>query len=87
MAHADGVMESGTYWRFGKPTRWYKLRPNYSLFLLQSELDALLSEQPAKKRPFPEAKMPELVAAPAQTWRSSEPRCPVPSIMQHARIS
>ncbi len=60
---ADGVMESGTYWPFGKPTRWYESRPNYSLFLLQSELDALLSEQPAKKRPLPKAKMPELVAA------------------------
>jgi hypothetical protein len=62
-AHADGVIESGTYWPFGKPTRWYERRPNFSLFLLQSELDALLSEQPAKKRPLPAAKMPELVAA------------------------
>jgi hypothetical protein len=35
----------------------------YPLFFGQSELDALLSEQPAKKRPFPSAKMPELVAA------------------------
>ena len=61
--HADGVMESGTYWPFGKPARSYKSRPNYSLFLLQSELDALLTEQPAKKRPLPNAKMPELVAA------------------------
>jgi hypothetical protein len=62
-AHSDGVLESGTYWPFGKPTRSYEGRPNYSLFLLQSELDALLSEQPAKKRDFPRAKMPELVAA------------------------
>jgi hypothetical protein len=61
--HADGVIESGTYWPFGRPTRWYERRPNYSLFLLQSDLDALLSEQPAKKRPLPKAKMPELVAA------------------------
>jgi hypothetical protein len=60
---ADGAMESGTYWPFGKPTRWTERRPNYSLFLLQSELDAQLSEQPAKKRPLPMAKMPELVAA------------------------
>jgi hypothetical protein len=60
---ADVVMESGTYWPFGKPTRWYESRPNYSLFLLKSELDALLSEQPAKKRPLPKAKMSELVAA------------------------
>ena len=56
-------MEFGTDWPFGKPTHWYESRPNYSLFLLQSELDALLSEQPAKKRPLPAAKMPELVAA------------------------
>jgi hypothetical protein len=62
-AQADGVMESGIYWPFGQPTRLYESRPNYSLFLLQSELDALLSEQPAKKRPLPGAKMPELVAA------------------------
>jgi hypothetical protein len=60
---ADGAMESSTYWPFGRPTRWYESRPNYSLFLLQSELDVLLSEQPAKKKPFPRAKMPELVAA------------------------
>jgi hypothetical protein len=62
-AHADGVIESGIYWPFGKPTRSYETRPNYSLFLPQSELDLLLSEQPAKKRPLPKAKMPELVAA------------------------
>jgi hypothetical protein len=60
---ADGAMESGTYWPFGKPTRWYESQPNYSLFLLQSELDALLTEQPAKKRPLPKAKIPDLVAA------------------------
>ncbi len=48
-AQADGVMKSGIYWPFGKPTRWHKSRPNYSLFLLQSELEALLTEQPAKK--------------------------------------
>jgi hypothetical protein len=62
-AQADGVMESGIYWPFGRPPRSFEARPNYSLFLLQSELDALLSEQPAKKRPLPRAKMPELVAA------------------------
>ncbi len=60
---ASGVMESGTYWPFGEPTRWYESRPNHALFLLQSELDLLLSERPAKKRPFPNAKMPNLVAA------------------------
>jgi hypothetical protein len=60
---ADGVLESGVYWPFGQPTRWYESRPNHSLFLLKSELDALLSEQPAKKRRFPQANMPKLVAA------------------------
>jgi hypothetical protein len=62
-AHADGVIESGTYWPFGKPTRLYESRPNFSLFVLQSDLDKLLSEQPARKRPFPRTKMPDLVAA------------------------
>jgi hypothetical protein len=62
-AHADGVMESGTYWPFGKPPRFYEWRPSHPLFLLQSELDALLSEEPPKKRPLPKAKMPELVEA------------------------
>jgi len=62
-APADGEMESGTHWPFGKPTRSFEWRPNHALFLLQSELDLLLSERPAKKRPFPNAKMPDLVAA------------------------
>ena len=62
-SHADGVIESGRYWPFGKPTRLYELRPDFFLFVLQSELDKLLSEQPARKRPFPRTKMPDLVAA------------------------
>ena len=33
-AHADGVIESGTYWPFGKPTHLYEPRPNFSLFVL-----------------------------------------------------
>ena len=41
----------------------YESRPNFSLFVLQSELDKLLTEQPAGKRPFPRTKMPDLVAA------------------------
>jgi hypothetical protein len=62
-AHADGALESSTYWPFGQPPRWYDQRPHYMLVLKQSDLDALLSEQPSKKRPFPKAKMPNLVAA------------------------
>ena len=60
---ADGVLESGTYWPYGKPPRAYEPRPNYRLFLRQSELDALLTERLVKKRPFPRAKMPDLLAA------------------------
>jgi hypothetical protein len=56
---ADEVMESGI-WPFGEPSHGHGQRP---LFLKELELDALLSEQPAKKRRFPEAKMPDLVAA------------------------
>jgi hypothetical protein len=63
---ADELMESGIYWPLGKspqlaPNYMCGLLPNHRLFLLQSELDALLSEQPAKKRPFPEANIRELV--------------------------
>jgi hypothetical protein len=60
---ADGVIESGTYWPLRAPTHLYEQRPNHSLFVKQSELDTLLSVQPAKKRPLPESKLPELVAA------------------------
>jgi hypothetical protein len=52
---ANGVMEVGIY---GLPLCY-----GFALLLLRSKLDALLSEQPAKKRPLPEAKKPELVAA------------------------
>jgi hypothetical protein len=62
-AEADGALESGIYWPFGRPTRFYESRPNYSLLFLQSELDALLSEPHPKTKPFPGAKMPDLVAA------------------------
>jgi hypothetical protein len=62
-AEADGVLESGIYWPFGAPTHWYEQRPNYRLFVKQSDLNALLSDQPAKKCPLPESKLPKLVAA------------------------
>ena len=32
-AKADGVIESGTYWPFGKPNSFYEPRPSYSLFI------------------------------------------------------
>jgi hypothetical protein len=60
---ADGVLESGNYFPFGRPSTWHERRPVYPLCLLQAELDELLSEPQAAKRPFPEAKKPELVAA------------------------
>ena len=62
-AQADGVIESGTYWPFGPPTRSFGQRPNHTLFFKQVDLDALMSDQPAKKRPLPESKLPELIAA------------------------
>ncbi len=60
---ANGAMESGTYWPFGRPTYWHESRPNYPLFLVQSELDRLLTEPRVKKRPLPKAKNAELLAA------------------------
>ena len=62
-ADAGGVLETGVYWPFSRPSRLYEQRPNYPLFLLQSELDTLLSAEPAKKRSLPRSKIPELVAA------------------------
>ena len=62
-AEADGALESAIYWPFGRPTGFMSSRPNYSPLLLQSELDALLSEPHPKKKPFQRAKMPGLVAA------------------------
>jgi hypothetical protein len=61
--NADGVIESGTYWPYGRPISWHQTRPNSPLFLRESELDVLLSEQQAKKLAFPKAKMPALVLA------------------------
>jgi hypothetical protein len=60
---ADGIMESGTYWPFGKSTRWYDRRPNHPLFVKQSELDALLVGEPAENRRFPLGRKSELAAA------------------------
>ena len=62
-AQADGVLESGNYWPFGAPAHRYEQRPNYRLFVKQLDLNALLSDQPAKKWPLPKSKLPELVAA------------------------
>jgi hypothetical protein len=61
---ADGVLESGVYWPFGQPSRVYEWQPNCCpLFLRETELRNLLTEQPAEKRRLPRSKIPELVAA------------------------
>jgi hypothetical protein len=62
-AQANGVLESGIFWPFGEPARLYEQRPNFRLFVRQSDLDKLLSDQLSQKREFPGSKMPELVAA------------------------
>ena len=62
-AQANGVLESGTFWPFGGPSRVLERRPNFPLFLVQSELDVLLSEELAEKRQFPQGRRPELAAA------------------------
>jgi hypothetical protein len=64
--HANGVLESGIYWPFGEPSRFYEQRPNSALFVLQSDLHGLLSVEPAKKRPLPRSRIPDLVAALSQ---------------------
>jgi hypothetical protein len=56
---ADEVMESGI-WPFGEPSRGDGRRP---LFLKETELDALLDKQPAKKQPLPPSKEKDLVQA------------------------
>lgn len=61
--NAEGVIESGNYWPYGRSPSQYEPRPNCPLFLRESELDALFSTQPTKKTPFPIAKMPELIEA------------------------
>jgi len=55
---ANGVMELGIYRSLSQP-----LCNGFALFLLQSKLDALLSEQPAKKLPLPKLKVSKLVEA------------------------
>jgi len=62
-AEADGVLELGVYWPFGRPSRVYEQWPNYALFLVQSEFDTLLSAEPTEKRSLPRSKISDLVAA------------------------
>jgi hypothetical protein len=41
---ADGVLISGSYWRFGKPRARHEQRASYPLCFLEAELATLLSE-------------------------------------------
>lgn len=66
--HANGALVAGAFYSVPRALRaTVKVSGPFEgfgpLFLLQSELDALLTKQPAKKRPLPKAKVPELVAA------------------------
>ena len=79
-AQADGVIESGTYWPFGPPTHSFEQRPNHTLFFKQVDLDALMSDQPAKKRPLPNRNCRSLLRlcaarATSRTVRNSAMRC------------
>lgn len=60
---ADGLLEAGTYWPFGRPNAWYERPPSYPLFLIRLELDALLNNEPSARKPLPTGKMPDLVRA------------------------
>jgi hypothetical protein len=60
---ADGVLESGQYFPFGRPTAWHTPRPSSPLFLRRAELDKLLSEPVTAKKPLPRAKEEDLAAA------------------------
>jgi hypothetical protein len=54
---AEGQLISGTIWPFGKPSSFFEKRPNYPLFLLETDLNALLSADP--KSPLPSADFTE----------------------------
>jgi hypothetical protein len=60
---ADHVLESGTFFPLGEPSSLRERRLNYLVFLLQAELDALLSEPKKPKTRLPDSKKPALAAA------------------------
>jgi hypothetical protein len=85
---ADGVLESGSYLPLGRPSKWYDPPlPNFSLFFLKADLDALLSEQQNPKKPFPEAKLPALVAALRNLSDLSDPSSATQGSTRPARVS
>jgi hypothetical protein len=57
------VVESGDYWPFGRPKHWHDQGLCHPLFVKQSELDAVLNEQPAERPRLPRAKIPDLATA------------------------
>ena len=48
---AEGLLVSGFFWPFGKPRSFHEQRPNY-LFLLETELNELLSAGPKPPPPY-----------------------------------
>jgi hypothetical protein len=62
-ADADGVLETGMFFPFGRPIRSFETRLSFQVLLLWAELEALLTEPPADKKPFPSTKTSEIVAA------------------------
>jgi hypothetical protein len=69
-SEADGALETGFYWPDGEPSATDE-RPPTTLFFMQSELHALFSKPPGKKKHLPESKKLELVQALRSTNESS----------------
>ncbi len=57
---ADGVLESGAYYPFGKPGRWYERPLICPIFFQRAELTTLLSVQQSSKKQLPESKKADL---------------------------
>lgn len=62
-AEADGALEEGVYWPYGKPTRVFESRPRYQLVLKELDLETLLNPPVSKKRPLPESMTAALATA------------------------
>lgn len=51
---ADGVLMMGRYWPFGQPRAWHEQPPSYPQCFLESQLAALLSDEPRPPLPNPD---------------------------------
>jgi hypothetical protein len=71
-AEANGILLSGIIWPFGKPGSLFEKRPYHQLFLLETDLDALLSTDP--KSPLSSAHFTEEALDPAITGRIANPK-------------